>query len=144
MSPIGQIYKSLLRYVSDLIPELATTTNDIVTYHAWESRGEEDKFPKNTLVGVDGFNFDENDDLWVVRFSIGLSTYQDVNLMKEIEALDFLFDKFHEGVQIPIRDAVTGDEFTVMVSTTFEVAPMVQTLLRNYRTISVELKRTAA
>jgi hypothetical protein len=143
MSPIGQIYKSLLRYVSDIIPELASTTNDTVTYHSWEARGEEDKFPKNTLIGLDGFNFDENNGLWIVRFSVGLSTYQDVNLMKEIEAIDFLFDKFHEGVQIPIRDRDTGEEFTVMVSTQFEVAPMVQTLLRNYRTLLVELKKTA-
>lgn len=139
---ISRIYKSLVRHVSDLIEDLNANSDYGIAYHAWETRGEEDKLPTATLMGVDGFNFEENGGLWVIRFSISLSSYQDALLLKEFEILDGIYDWFGEKKKVPLRDMETGDEDSLLVSTGFEIAPMAQTMLRNYRTISVELKRT--
>ncbi len=140
---ISRIYKSLVRHVSDLIEELNASKSLGITYHVWESRGEEDKLPKNILMGVDGFNFHENGGLWIIRFSIALSSYQDTLLLREAEVLDAIYDWFHEKQRVPLRDLESGDEDNQLVVTDFEIAPMQQTMLRNYRTVSIELKRTA-
>lgn len=139
---ISRIYKSLVRHVSDLIDELNSIGGYGIEYRVWETRGEEDKLPTATLMGVDGFNFEENGGLWLIRFSISLSSYQDTLLLKEFEILDGIYDWFGEKKKVPLRDMETGDEDSLLVSTGFEIAPMAQTMLRNYRTISVELKRT--
>ena len=140
---ISRIYKSLVRHVSDLIEELNASKSLGIIYHVWESRGEEDKLPKNILMGVDGFNFHENGGLWIIRFSIALSSYQDTLLLREAEVLDAIYDWFHEKQRVPLRDLESGDEDNQLVVTDFEIAPMQQTMLRNYRTVSIELKRTA-
>ena len=140
---ISRIYKSLVRHVSDMIEELNASGAFGITYHVWEARGEEDKLPKNILVGVDGFNFHENSGLWIVRFSISLSSYQDTLLLREAEILDGIHAWFGEKQRVPLRDPETGDEDNQLVVTDFEIAPMAQTMLRNYRTVSIELKRTA-
>src|SRR3546814_18146347 len=73
---ITRIYKSLVRHVTDMMDNLNDTGEYGIAYHSWETRGEEDKLPKRTLIGVDGFNFHENGGLWVIRFSVTLSSYQ--------------------------------------------------------------------
>src|SRR3546814_20872555 len=85
---ITRIYKSLVRHVTDMMDNLNDTGEYGIAYHSWETRGEEDKLPKSTLIGVDGFNFHENGGLWVIRFSVTLSSYQDINLFSEFEILD--------------------------------------------------------
>ncbi len=65
-APISRIMKSIIRHVTDM----ADGSVHPMTYHAWEARGEEDKLPKSTLIGLDGFNFDENTGLWVVRCAV--------------------------------------------------------------------------
>ena len=60
-SMISGLYKSIVRSTSDLIEEIKTTTgNQEIEYHAWESRADEDKLPTKTLIGIDGFSFEEN------------------------------------------------------------------------------------
>lgn len=139
MAPISRIMKSLIRHITDM----ADGSLHPMTYHAWEARGEEDKLPKSTLIGLDGFNFDENTGLWVVRCAITISTYQDVNLFTEMDLLDLIFEWFSEGKRVPLRDLDSGEEDNQLVVTRFEIAPMAQTQIRNYRTVSIELKRTA-
>lgn len=143
VSPLTPIYKSLMRHVTDLIDDLNSRGDYGIQYHAWETRGEEDKLPLATLMGLDGFHFEENSGLWVVRCSITVSSYQDVSLFDEFEILDGIFDWFGEKKKVPLRDMNTGEEENQLVVTDFEVAPMAQTLLRNYRTVPLELKRTS-
>lgn len=143
VSPLTPIYKSLVRHVTDLIDDLNASGDYGIQYHAWETRGEEDSLPKTTLMGLDGFQFEENTGLWVIRCSITVSSYQDATLFKEFEVLDGIFDWFGEKKKVPLRDMDTGDEESQLVVTAFEVAPMAQTLLRNYRTVPIELKRTS-
>src|SRR3546814_8256215 len=80
---------------------------------------------------------------WVIRFSVTLSSYQDINLFSEFEILDGIYEWFGEKKKVPLRDMTSGDEDNQLVVTDFEIAPMAQTLIRNYRTVSVELRRTA-
>src|SRR3546814_8570906 len=80
---ITRIYKSLVRHVTDMMDNLNDTGEYGIAYHSWETSGEEDKLPKSTLIGVDGFNFHENGGLWVIRFSVTLSSYQDINIRSE-------------------------------------------------------------
>lgn len=143
MSPLSPIYKSLIRYITNLIEEANSTTPHELHYWSWEARAEIDKLDKANLMGLEGFNFDENAGLWITRFGVGLSTYEDVNLLNEIEILDLLYEKFHYGVRVPILDTRTGEEIDVMKIVAFEVSPMQQTQTRNFRTISCEMLRTS-
>jgi hypothetical protein len=141
--PITRVHKSIVRHVSDLIEEINSDTGYGLLYHVWESRGEEDKLPQMTLLGVDAFNFHENGGLWIISVSISLSSYQDIALSKELHILDYIKDRFGEQKTVPLRNLVSGEEETLLVSTGFEISPMAQTLLRNYRTVSVELRLTS-
>ncbi|WOF44360.1 hypothetical protein KNJ79_05355 [Sphingopyxis indica] len=132
-----------MRHITDLIEELNADLGTGILYHAWETRGEEDQLPKTTLMGLDGFNFHENAGLWIVRFSVTVSSYQDINLLKEFDILDGIYEWFGEKKRVPLRDMSSGEEENQLVVTDFEVAPMAQTMIRNYRTVSIELKRTA-
>lgn len=142
-SPISIIGKSLVRRCNDLLDEISSTTGHQVEYWSWETRADEDKLPKKTLIGLDNFMFSEDDGLWVVRCAIGLSTYQDFNLHKELEILDPIYDALHIGERVALRDPLSGAEFDQLVVTDFEITPMVQSMLRNYRTVNLELKRTS-
>lgn len=144
MSPIPALYKSAVRKVVDLIDELQTTTgNPEIAYHDWESRADENKLPKVTLLGIDGFTFEENRGLWVVRFGIGLSSWQDTNLLNEMEMLGVIHAMTGEGTKFAYLDPETGEELSELVVAAWNLSPMAQTQLRNYRTISIELLRTA-
>jgi hypothetical protein len=139
---ISSLYKSVVRHVVDVIEIVNTQTSLGVGYWAWEARAEEDKLPRTPLLGVDDFQFDENAGLWVFRFNVGWSSYQDSNLHDEVEVLDIIRDYFGEKKKIILRDSTTGVELSQMVVTAFTIAPQAQSMTRNYRAISVELLRT--
>jgi hypothetical protein len=138
------IYKSVIRHIVDLIGEIGSTTgNQNVLYHDWESRSDENDLPKQTLIGLEGFTFSENKGLWVVRFGIALSSYQDDNLLNEIEMLGVIHEFTGEGAKFKMLDPVEGEEVSEMVVAAWDLSPMGQSQLRNYRTVSIELLRTA-
>jgi len=142
---IAPLFKSILRYTSETIEEInAAGVYPEVRYHDWESRGDEDKLPRCTLIGVEAFGFHENRGLWDIRFGLGVSSYRDANLLDEIELIDFLHTRFGEGRKVPLY-AVSGDnaeQISELVSTDFQSLPMSQSSYRNYREIGIELKRT--
>jgi hypothetical protein len=135
------VYKSILRAVSDLIDEL-NALGYTIEFHNWEERGLEKDLPQNTLLGPEGFAFNENGGLWLIRFALGLSSYKDTNLLNEIDLVDEIMRRMGEGQKIKLREMDQGEEVNEMVVTAFEVAPMAQSELRNYRTMSMEIKRT--
>lgn len=140
---VTPIYKSVIRRITDLIEEL---NNDgsygEISYHNWESRGEEQSLPAHTLIGLDGFSFKENLGLWLIRFALAISSYRDANLLNEIELLDFIQHALGEGQKVPLLEMTAGEQVNELVVTDFELLPMAQSELRNYRTIGLELKRT--
>lgn len=142
-SPISAIGKSLIRHAVDLVTEINATTQHQVQYWSWETRAEEDKLPKETLFGLDDFAFRENQGLWEIQCGFGLSSYQDPNLLGELDLLDILFDGCHEGSKVILLDPVDGSEIDQLVITDFEITPMVQSMHRNYRTLNISLKRTS-
>lgn len=140
---ISTVYKSLLRSVNDLIKDVAEKTGDTdVRYWAWESRADEDKMPSGTVIGVDGYNFDENKGLWIIRAGITLSTRNDLNLMTETEILDIIHDHYGYQKKVNLLHPDTGELFSELYVVEFQVMPMGQSELRNYRTVGIELKRT--
>jgi hypothetical protein len=140
---ISSIYKSLVRSTNDIVEEIkATTGHQALQYWSWENRQDEDKLPKETLIGVDGFAFSENQGLWVVRYSIALSSFQDAHLLREMEIIDIIHAHTGEGQKIKLLDPVTGQEISEMVTSAWDMAPMAQSEIRNYRAISIELLRT--
>ncbi len=142
-SIITPVYKSIIRAAVDMIDELnAGQKYGEVGYHNWESRGEENKLPSTTLIGLDGFGFNENQGLWLIRFAMGVSSFRDFNLMHEIEMIDDVHQRFGEGKKVNLLDMDNGDIVNELVVTDFDMLPMAQSQLRNYRTIGLELKRT--
>lgn len=139
---MSTLYKSLVRSVTDLIDEVKTTTGDAgIEYWSWESRADENDMPTQTLIGLDGYTFRENFGLWEVRCGITISSYNDTNLHNEAEILDVVHDLFGEHKTIQLRHPDTGDVYSQMVVTDFEIMPMGQSELRNYRMVALELKR---
>lgn len=137
------IYKSVVRATTDLVEKIGSTVPGIeIRYWAWEDRSDEDQLPRQTLLGVNGFAFDENRGLWIIRFGITLSTVDDANLLLEADLIDMIRDVFGEDQKIGLRDPDTGEIFNELVSVDCKVMPMGQTQLRNYRSIGVEMRRT--
>jgi len=142
-SPIPAIYKSIIRATSDLIRELNETgLYGQIAYHNWEERGAEQTLPKYTLIGVDGFSFIENDGLWNIRYALALSSYNDVNLLNEIDLIARIHERFGEREKVDLLQLSDGAVASELVVSTFRMYPMSQSELRNYRTFAIELLRT--
>lgn len=112
-------------------------------YFAFDSRGEQAELEPHDLLGLAGWSFNENRGLWVIRAGINISTINDINLFREIEIIDALHDLFGEGCTVPMRDPVTGDEYTQLVVSEFDLMPASYSEKRNYRPIGLELRRTS-
>lgn len=140
--PYSTIYKSVVRAVNDLIKEIKSTTGQDFRYWDWESRLDEDKMPRECLIGVNGFSFDENLGLWLVRFGITISTVDDANLLLEAEIIDVIHERFGEKQKIALRDPENAEVINELASVAFEVLPMGQTQMRNYRSVGIEVLRT--
>lgn len=137
------LFKSTQRAVNDLVKDIRATMNDqSIRYWSWESRTDEDKMPREPLIGINGFTWDENGGLWLVRFGITISTIDDANLAIEADMIDKVHEHFGMGKTIAMRDPATGAVINELVVTSFEVMPMGQTQIRNYRSIGIEVKRT--
>lgn len=141
---ISSVYKSLVRHVVDTVDtiKLEGISPDL-TYYAFDSRGEQAELETVDLIGLAGWSFNENRGLWVIRAGINISTINDENLMREIEIIDALHDVFGEDCVIPLRDPVTGNEYTQLVVKEFELMPASYSEKRNYRPIGLELLRTS-
>jgi hypothetical protein len=140
---VSPVYKSIMRWITDVIAELnATGQYPAMQYQDWESRGDENKLPTTTLVGMDGFTFDEGKGLWVIRFAIGVSSYRDANLLNEIELIGALFQRMGEGSKIPLREMIGGTQVNELLVSDWTMMPMAQTNMRNYRTIGMTALRT--
>jgi hypothetical protein len=137
------IYKSVVRAANDLIKDIQATTGDQqIRYWSWENRVDEDKMPRVPLLGVNGFSFDENRGLWLIRFGITISTIDDANLLEEADLIDIVHNHFGEDKKIALRDPESGEITNELISVHFEVLPMGQTQVRNYRALGIELRRT--
>jgi hypothetical protein len=143
-SPIPGVYKSLVRAVTDMIEalNLEQVIEKPIEFHNWESRGEEANLPRSTLIGIDGFSFDENDGRWMIRFALAISSYLDANLLNEIELIGRIHETFGKNCKVALREMSAGEIVSELVVTEFRTLPMAQSEIRNYRTIGVELNRT--
>lgn len=139
---ISTIYKSLVRAVNDLVEEVSTRTGEDCRYWAFESRADEDKMPQQTVIGVDGFTFNENKGLWIIRAGISISSYNDRNGHEEAEMLDIVHELFGYQNKISLRNPDTGEIFSELYVVDFDILPGSQSELRNYRTVGIELLRT--
>lgn len=143
-SPIPAIYKSIIRSVSDTIDVLNASQlyPEQVGYHNWEERTKETILPQHTLIGTDGFSFDENEGRWIIRFALAVSSFRDTNLLNEIEMIGMIQERYGEGCKIELLSMDDGSVQNELVVSAFKVQPMAQSELRNYRTIGIELLRT--
>ena len=88
------------------------------------------------------FDFNENQGLWVLRFSIGVSPWQDFNLDEQMKILDIIHEMVGERAKVNLLHPETGALVSEMVVSGFHIAPATTTELRNYRVVSIELMRT--
>lgn len=137
------VYKSIVRAVHDLVNDIETTMpNQPVRYWAWESRLDEDQMPREMLVGLNGLALHENLGQWIIQCSITLSTVDDANLLVEADVIDMIHDRFGEKKKISVLDPDDASVINELVCVDWQVLPMGQTQMRNYRSIGLELRRT--
>lgn len=134
----AQIYKSLLRFCDGL----CTNAPHALEYYAWDSRNEEAELPRRDLVGISGWTYQDDEALLTVSFGLTVSTIEDINLMREIELLDYLHEIAGKGSTIPVLDMVSGLAINELAVSSFNILPTGQSLLRNYRTAALELALT--
>lgn len=143
-SPIPAIYKSIIRSLSDTIEAINAEGlyPEQISYHNWEERTPETQLPTHTLIGTDGFSFDENGDFWIIRYALAVSSFRDTNLLTEIELIGKLQERYGEGKKVSLLELTNGEIASELVVSAFKVQPMAQSEQRNYRTIGIELLRT--
>lgn len=142
MGDVAQIYKSITRHTTDMIATLNSEGHGPIQFQNWESRADEEKLPQLTLLGPDGFSFDENKGLWRIRYGLALSSFHDKNLLDEIEILDRIQELSGEKKKVKLLNLTTGVVEDELIVIAWSLLPMSQSLLRNYRTIGIELHRT--
>lgn len=113
-----------------------------VQYHNWEERTPETELPTTTLIGVDGFSFDENEGRWVIRYALAVSSFRDVNLLTEVDLIAQMHNRFGEGKKVDLLVLSDGSVGSELVVSAFKMMPMSQSEQRNYRVLAVELLRT--
>lgn len=142
-SVIEPVYKSIIRHVTELIEELNSIGSfKPIEWHNFESRNDEGDLPHITLIGLDGFSWHENRGRWIVRVALAISSYRDLNLLEEIELVSEVQRRIGMGQKIKLLDMADGSEVNEMVITDFQMLPMAQSEVRNYRTIGLEILRT--
>lgn len=119
-----------------------TSLYGVIQYHNWEERGPEKDLPESTLIGLEGFSFDENEGRWLIRYALGVSSYMDANLLREIELLGAVHERLRQGNKINLLELSNGQVAGELVISDFRLMPMSQSELRNYRVIGMELLRT--
>jgi len=146
MFDLESLYKSLIVHTQNTIAAVRNagiSTN--LEYYAWDSRGEVSEQSDVDLIGLAGWSFRENGGLWEVRSGLTLSTYNDINLFREIKILNVIHDMWGEGSKVPMVDKNTGIEFTEMVVSDFDMLPGGGGAeKRNYRPVGIELLRTSS
>lgn len=143
-SPISTIGKSLIRHIVDTVEIINETTEHQAVYWSFETRADEDKLPKETLIGLDNLAFEEREGLWDISCAIAISSYMDKNLLNELELLDIIYERCSWKKKVLLLDPIDGDELDMLVVTDFQITPMVQSMHRNYRTVMLTLKRTSS
>lgn len=146
MFDLESLYKSLIRHVQATITAVkAEGISTNLAYYAWDSRGEVSEADHTDLIGLAGWSFKENGGLWEVRSGLTLSTYNDVNLFREIKIMNVIHNFWGEGAKVPMVDKDTGVEFTQMVVSDFDMLPGGGGAeQRNYRPVGIELLRTSS
>lgn len=141
---LESLYKSLLRHTTETIDRVKTQgISQDIEYYSWDSRGEVSEMDRGDLIGIAGWSFKENGGLWEVRCGLTISTYNDTNLFRELQILNIVHDMWGEGVEIPMINKITGEPFSSMVVSDFDMLPAGQAEKRNYRPVGLELLRTA-
>lgn len=137
------VYKSIIRSITDMISDF-NDGGDLpqLQYQDWESRADESKLPQESLLGLDGFSFSENNGLWLISYALGLSSYRDANMLNEMAIIDRIQERMGEKKKIRLLEMDFGSEISELVVSDWQLLPMSQSELRNYRTIGMELKRT--
>ena len=143
---LESLYKSLIRHVQTTIKAVkAAGISTTLEYYAWDSRGEVQEAATADLIGLAGWSFKENGGLWEIRTGLTLSTYNDVNLFREVKILNIIHDLWGEQNPVPMVDKDTGVEFTQLVVVDFDMLPGGGSAeQRNYRPIGVDMLRTSS
>lgn len=143
MYNLSSIYKSLIIQVNKVITDaISNGQSSNLKYYAWDSRGETVELPSVDLLGLSNWTFRENHGLWEIRAGLTLSTYNDKNLFRQIDIVDTIHNYFGEETQVPLIDATTGEVFSNLVVSDFDMMPTGQSERRNYLPVGIELLRT--
>lgn len=143
MYNLSSIYKSLISHIQNMIEEARMKgISDDLQYYAWDSRGELGELDNTDLVGLSNWTFRENGGLWEIRAGVTLSTFNDVNLFRQMQLIDLLHDYFGESQHVPMLNPDNGEQYTHLVVSDFDMLPTGQSERRNYLPLGIELLRT--
>lgn len=139
---ISNIYKSLVRQITDDVERAKAGVSPDLQYHSWDTRAEEAELPPTDLVGLAGWTFDEDRGLWTVHCGITISTINDQHMLREIDLIDLFHDSWGEQRTIPLYDDAGTEAGQLMVDH-FEILVAGYSEKRNYRPLGMTLRRTA-
>ena len=132
---------SLIAFVQQFIQDAAGISPELA-FIDFDANPRLNSLPEVDLAGMKGFSWQDNDGLAEVDVMIGITTLNDVSLMRHTDLMDRLTDLLLPERKIPVYngDASTLEEIGWMVvSQGTDVMPIIPAEVRQVQLISVHL-----
>lgn len=101
------LWKSTVRVLTDTITDLLPISPGLV-FMNMDAHAEIAEWPNQDIVGLAMFGIEFDEHMVVVNFAVGVSTYEDPQLLRHVTIMDALVDKFKPGVTHVVLDAAAG------------------------------------
>jgi len=142
MAEVRNLYVSLVRFVKDFIADAPSFGIDTkIEFVNFDAHAQLTSLPAADVVGISDFSFQLDEKFIHLLCGFGISTLNDVDLMRHIMLLDALFERLKPTKTIPVFDAYTTDKRGWMVVTDdVTLLPMANTETRGAQFLLVKLE----
>lgn len=108
-SHLLHLWKSSVRLVTDTIAEVQTAgISPSADFINFDAHAEIAEWSNQDLLGISMFSMRLNDALIHLDFAVGVSTYDDPQLLRHIQIMDRLVEKLKPSQTHPVYHADTG------------------------------------
>ena len=134
-SKYEQVFKSLVRVVQDYILTLPTVaTTEFIN---WDAHVTTAVLPDKDLIGIAGLSMVNDEKVFDIIVSFGISTFSDPNLFRHVTLIGDLFDMIYPGATLDWLDEFGNKIGVMVVKDQPEVAPIEPTITRPLQFLSM-------
>lgn len=134
-----QVFKSLVKFLQDYI---ATQTVAPIEFINWDAHVSTNTLPEKDLVGIAGLSMMESEKVYDITVSFGVSTYQDLNLLRHVRMIGELFAMVPSEATLPWLNDAGVEIGKLVVKDEPEISPVEPTTTRPLQFISMSMTGT--